>query len=67
MNGLKDEPIMGSGAELGGSDSQAQFKGHIESRCRGRSAIQLDPGEIVNRIAATADQIDNFVQPVLAA
>jgi hypothetical protein len=46
------------------SDGQAKLKWHVESRRTGRDAIQLDPGKIVNRISAIANQFNDFFKPV---
>ena len=64
MHGLKDKPVVGRGAELGGSHGQAQLKWHIETWRYRRRPVQLDPGEIMDRIAATTDQIEDLVQTV---
>jgi len=64
---FKDTPGMGWLSESLPRDGQAQFERHVEAR-RGRSfRIQLDTGEIVEGVAATADQIENPVKPTLAA
>ena len=49
-----------SGAPAGGSNSQADFEGHVESR---RAAGQLNPAEVMEGIAAHRDQLEDAVQP----
>lgn len=65
MDGFEDEPIVRGEAELCRCNGQTKLEGHVEAGSCGRSAIQLDPRQIVNRITATADQIEDFVQAVL--
>jgi len=64
---FKDTPGLGWLAQPLPCGGQAQFEWHVEAR-RGRSfRIQLDTGEIVEGVAATADQIENPVKPTLGA
>ena len=67
MHGLEDEPVVRSGIDFCGCDSKPQFEGHIKSGRRGRRPVQLNSREIVNLIAATANQIDDLVQTVASA
>jgi hypothetical protein len=64
---FKDTPGMGWLAQPLPCDGQAQFEWHVEARRRGPLPIQLDTGQIVEGIAATADQIENSIKPALAA
>jgi len=57
--GLQKDPLV-SGAPAGGSNSQADFEGHVESR---RAAGQLNPAEVMEGIAAHRDQLEDAVQP----
>ena len=49
-----------SGAPAGGGNSQADFEGHVEPRC---AAGELNPTEVVERISARRDQLEDAVQP----
>jgi hypothetical protein len=48
---------------LGDADSQAEFEGHIESRCAGTISVQLHPRQVVNRVLRGCDQGANSLQP----
>lgn len=47
---------------LGDTDSQAEFEGHIESRCAGTVTVQLHPRQVVNRVLRRCDQGANSLQ-----
>jgi hypothetical protein len=51
----------------GACDRQAELERHIEPRCGGLGAIQLDQGEVMDRIRTASDEIENLVHAVLAA
>ncbi len=56
-----------SGVDFGRSDGETKFEWHIEPWRPRPRAIHLDPGEIVNRIAATANKLQYLLQPVASA
>ena len=64
---FKNKPTVAPRVKLGPCDGQAEFEGHVKSRRAGRGAIQLDPREIVNGIAAALYQRQNSIKPALAA
>jgi len=67
INGLKYEQTIQGRIGLGRSYGKAKLGRHIEARRRGRSPIQLHSGKIVNRVAATADQLENLIQAISPA
>jgi len=48
------------------SNSESEFKRHIESRGWGTLSIQLDAGEIVKRISTAMNQGEDSIEPPLA-
>ena len=56
--GFQEEPLM-TGLPAGGGHSQANFKRHVEARC---PAGELNSTEIVERITACRDQLQDAVQ-----
>jgi hypothetical protein len=65
--GFKDKPGMLARIKLGPAYGEAKLKWHIEARCAGRISIQLNTGEIVNRIPATMDQRQDSIQSALTS
>jgi hypothetical protein len=53
---FEDKPTVLVGVEPGPGHGEAQLKRHVEARSAGRIPIQLNPGEIVNRIPAALYQ-----------
>ena len=59
---------MRKGAWLSGAGSQAKLERHVESwSCKRGISIKLDHGKIVNGIAATEDEVEDFVEAILSA
>ncbi len=65
MNCLENEPIVRRRRYFCSGNGKPEFKGHIESWRCGQGPIDLHPRKVVDRIAATTDQIQNLVQPIL--
>src|SRR5580700_7420802 len=64
---LKYTPGVGWLLESLPRDGQAKFEGHVEARRCRAFRTQFDTGEVVEGIAATANQIKNPIEPTLAA
>ncbi len=64
---FKNKPAMVSGRELGPGHGQAKLEGHIKAWGTGRSPIQLNTREIVNRIPATLYKRQYPIQAALAS
>jgi len=65
--GFKDKPTVPARVELGPGHGQAKLKRHIEAWGAMRISIQLNAGEIVNRISATLYQLQDSIQSALAS
>lgn len=64
VDGLEDEPIMRSIVDLRGRHSEAQFKRHIEARRTRWGSVQFDSRQIMNRIAAGTNQLQNLFEAI---
>src|SRR5271155_2970047 len=63
MLGLEHKPLMLRVGAKRPTDCQTKLKGHIESgRCR-RVTIKLDSRQIVKRIPAPSNQLDDSLEP----
>jgi len=48
------------------SDGKAKLEWHVKPRDSGSARIQLDPGKVVDGIAAQRDQVSNLFEAALA-
>ena len=56
------QPAMRERPDFIESNSDPELERHIETRCARFSAVQLNSGEIVDRVMAALNQIENAIQ-----
>src|SRR5215469_1776496 len=65
--GLEHEPFMPRTRAKRPIDCQPKLKGHVEARCWWRVPVKLHSGQVVKRVAAFPNQLDDALEPTFAA
>jgi hypothetical protein len=61
--GFESKPFVAGARSEGPIDRKSKLEGHLESWSRRRIAVKLDPPQIVKRISASANQVDDSFEP----
>lgn len=65
--GLEHKPFMPCTGPKRPIDCESKLEGHVEARCCRRVPVKLDPRQVVKRVAAFPNQLNDSLEPSSAA